>query len=57
MTDQRAVDRFNEAVAEARAEGTVFTGGENLTDGDLARGFYVEPTVVGNLPARASALP
>ncbi len=50
VTDQRAVDRFNEAVAEARAEGTVYTGGENPTDGDLARGFYVEPTVVGNLP-------
>jgi 1-pyrroline-5-carboxylate dehydrogenase len=28
----------------------VFTGGEHLTDGDLARGFYVEPTVVGGLP-------
>src|SRR6187397_2398958 len=24
--------------------------GEHLTEGDLARGFYVEPTVVGNLP-------
>ena len=50
VTDQRAVDRFNQAVAEARADGTVYTGGENPTDGDLARGFYVEPTVVGNLP-------
>ena len=39
------------AVAEARRDGTVFTGGEHLTDGDLDRGFYVEPTVVGNLPA------
>ena len=38
------------AVAEARRDGTVFTGGERLTDGDLSRGFYVEPTVVG-LPA------
>ncbi len=50
VTDQRAVDRYKEAVAEARAEGTVYTGGENPTDGDMARGFYVEPTVVGNLP-------
>ena len=33
------------------ATGTVFIGGERLTDGDLARGFYVEPTVVGGLPA------
>jgi 1-pyrroline-5-carboxylate dehydrogenase len=50
VTDQRAVDRFAQAVAEVRRDGTVFTGGEVLTDGDLARGFYVEPTVVGNLP-------
>jgi len=50
VTDQRAVDRFNQAVAEARAEGTVYTGGENPTDGDFARGFYLEPTIVGNLP-------
>ena len=50
IIDQRAVDRHQAAVAEARRDGTVFTGGEHLTDGDLARGFYVEPTVVGNLP-------
>jgi 1-pyrroline-5-carboxylate dehydrogenase len=51
VTDQRAVDRFEGAVAEARRDGTVFTGGERLSDGELARGFYVEPTVVGGLPA------
>jgi 1-pyrroline-5-carboxylate dehydrogenase len=51
IIDQRAVDRHQAAVAEARRDGTVFTGGEHLSDGDLARGFYVEPTVVGGLPA------
>ncbi|CAN5487690.1 L-glutamate gamma-semialdehyde dehydrogenase [soil metagenome] len=51
IVDQRAVDRHQAAVAEARRDGTVFTGGEHLTDGELARGFYVEPTVVGGLPA------
>ena len=50
VIDQRAVARHQVAVGEARRDGTVFTGGEHLTDGDLARGFYVEPTVVGNLP-------
>ena len=50
IIDQRAVDRHQKAVAEARSDGAVFTGGEHLTDGELARGFYVEPTVVGNLP-------
>ncbi len=51
VIDQHAVDRHQQAVAEARRDGTVFTGGERLTDGALARGFYVEPTIVGNLPA------
>ncbi len=50
VIDAKAVGRHQTAVAEARRDGTVFTGGEHLTDGDLARGFYVEPTVVG-LPA------
>jgi 1-pyrroline-5-carboxylate dehydrogenase len=51
IIDQRAVDRHQQAVAEARRDGQVFIGGEPLTDGDLARGFFVEPTVVGGLPA------
>ena len=51
IIDQRAVDRHQAAVSEARQDGTVFTGGEHLTDGDLGRGFYVEPTVVGGLPS------
>ena len=50
VIDKAAVDRHKQAVAEARRDGTVFTGGERLTDGALGRGFYVEPTVVG-LPA------
>ncbi|MEA2519591.1 MAG: 1-pyrroline-5-carboxylate dehydrogenase [Chloroflexota bacterium] len=50
VIDQRAVDRHQAAVAEARRDGRVFTGGETLTDRGLDRGFYVEPTVVGDLP-------
>ena len=51
IIDQKAVDRHQQAVAEARRDGTVYIGGEHLSDGDLARGFFVEPTVVGGLPA------
>ena len=47
VIDERAVNRHQQAVAEARRDGSVFTGGERLKDGDLARGWYVEPTVVG----------
>jgi 1-pyrroline-5-carboxylate dehydrogenase len=50
VIDERAVTRHQFAVSEARRDGTVFTGGERLTDGAMGRGFYVEPTVVG-LPA------
>ena len=51
VIDSRAAERHQTAVADARRDGTVFIGGERLSDGDLARGFYVEPTVVGGLPA------
>jgi 1-pyrroline-5-carboxylate dehydrogenase len=50
VVDERAVSKYATAVAEARRDGTVFTGGGHRTDGPLARGHYVEPTVVGNLP-------
>jgi 1-pyrroline-5-carboxylate dehydrogenase len=51
IIDERAVERHQQAVGEARRDGQVLIGGERLSDGDLARGFYVEPTVVGGLPA------
>jgi 1-pyrroline-5-carboxylate dehydrogenase len=51
IIDQKAVDRHQAAVSEARRDGVVYTGGEHLTDSALERGFYVEPTVVGGLPA------
>ena len=51
IIDQRAVDRHQQAVSEARRDGRVLIGGERLSDGDKARGYYVEPTVVGGLPA------
>jgi 1-pyrroline-5-carboxylate dehydrogenase len=51
IIDAKAVERHQQAVAEARRDGKVYIGGEHLTDGTLERGFYVEPTVVGDLPA------
>ncbi len=47
VIDDQAVKRFREAVTEtASSGGTVLYGGNVLSDGDLARGYYVEPTVV-----------
>jgi 1-pyrroline-5-carboxylate dehydrogenase len=51
IVDQRAVDRHQQAVSEARRDGRVFVGGERLSDKGMDRGYYVEPTVVGGLPA------
>lgn len=51
VVDQKAVDRHQAAVAEARRDGRVLVGGERLTDHGMDRGHYVEPTVVGALPA------
>ncbi len=50
VIDERAVQRFEAAVASA-AGGTVRAGGQRLTNGDFARGYYVAPTVIDGLPA------
>ncbi len=47
VIDEAAVARFVEAVDETEASGgTVLAGGHVLDEGDLARGHFVEPTVV-----------
>ena len=47
VIDRQAVERFHEAVAEVKnSGGQILAGGEVIDDGDLARGNYVEPTVV-----------
>jgi 1-pyrroline-5-carboxylate dehydrogenase len=51
IIDERAVERYLAAVAAARRDGRVLVGGERLSDGDLARGTFVEPTIVGHLSA------
>jgi len=49
VIDDEAVERFKEAVKEARKEGRVLAGGEVLSD-EEPRGNYVAPTVVAELP-------
>jgi 1-pyrroline-5-carboxylate dehydrogenase len=46
VINQRAVERFERAVAQARTEGTVLLGGERLKGGVLDRGYFVAPTLV-----------
>ncbi len=46
VVDEKALERFEAAVADARHTGEVLTGGERLTEGRLAAGNFVAPTVV-----------
>ena len=51
VINQRALDTFTKAVADARADGgTTEVGGEVLSDAGTERGFYPTPTVVTGLP-------
>ena len=45
VINDRAVARYDQAVAQAQREGNLLTGGRRLTEGALARGLYVAPTV------------
>jgi 1-pyrroline-5-carboxylate dehydrogenase len=50
VINQRAVDRYQQAVREARQDGQVLVGGERVTEEGLDRGFFVAPTVAADLP-------
>jgi 1-pyrroline-5-carboxylate dehydrogenase len=45
VINERAVERFERAVAQARKEGSVLHGGARLTGGGFDRGHFVAPTI------------
>ena len=45
VINEASVKRYEEAVASAKKSGRVLIGGRTLTEGALAKGHYVEPTV------------
>ena len=51
VIDQRAVDRYTQATAEARRDGRILIGGERVTEDGLDSGFFVAPTVAADLPS------
>jgi 1-pyrroline-5-carboxylate dehydrogenase len=53
VINERAVARYETAVAQATREGTMLTGGRRLTEGALARGHYVAPAVA-RLPSEST---
>jgi 1-pyrroline-5-carboxylate dehydrogenase len=46
IINEPAMETYEEASEEARKNGTIVTGGQRITEGDFARGLFVEPTVV-----------
>ncbi|MGZ4114205.1 MAG: aldehyde dehydrogenase family protein [Actinomycetota bacterium] len=45
VIDESAVATYERAAEEAKKNGTIFTGGERLTDGEYANGTFVQPTI------------
>jgi 1-pyrroline-5-carboxylate dehydrogenase len=45
-----ARQNYDEYVEFAQRDGAKVTGGKHVEDGDLKRGYYVEPTIVEGLP-------
>ncbi len=50
VINQRAVDRYEQAVRDARHDGRLLVGGERVSEDGLDTGFFVAPTVVADLP-------
>lgn len=50
VINRKAYDDYQQYVEVARADGTVLVGGNRLTDGDFANGYFVEPVIVEGLP-------
>lgn len=47
---QKAYDAYQAYMAKARKDGHVALGGNVLTEGELAKGYYVEPAIIEDLP-------
>ena len=50
VINQKAVERYEAAVADARRDGRIIVGGERVTEHGLDKGFFVAPTVAVDLP-------
>ncbi len=50
VIDKGAYEDYQKYVAQARQDGQVLFGGNTLTDGDYAKGYYVQPAIVTGLP-------
>ncbi|MCG3212045.1 MAG: 1-pyrroline-5-carboxylate dehydrogenase 1 [Anaerolineae bacterium] len=50
VVNKNAYQDYQRFMDKARADGTVLVGGNVLTEGDMAKGYFVEPAIVEGLP-------
>lgn len=50
VSHQEAYEKYKEFVKKAQADANILVGGQVLTAGEFAKGYYVEPTIVEGLP-------
>ncbi|NLN70683.1 MAG: aldehyde dehydrogenase family protein [Chloroflexi bacterium] len=50
VIDQASYDDFKTFTAELKAAGKIVAGGEVLSEGALAKGYFCQPTVVADVP-------
>src|SRR5688572_7642646 len=53
LINEHAVHTFQKAVRMGQKEGRIVLGGHRLAKGDYAHGYYVEPTIIDNLPRQS----
>jgi 1-pyrroline-5-carboxylate dehydrogenase len=51
VIDDAAIERFEKASKAAKQNGRIIAGGERLRSGHYAKGTFVQPTIVADLPA------
>lgn len=50
ISHKEGYDKYRQFVEKAQAGGQILVGGKVLTEGDYAKGYFVEPTIVEGLP-------
>jgi 1-pyrroline-5-carboxylate dehydrogenase len=50
LINKNAYENYRRYMEKARADGTVLVGGNVLTEGEFARGYFVQPAIVEGLP-------
>lgn len=50
VAHQEAYEKYQKFVEKARVDGQIVAGGRTLKEGELAKGYFVEPTIVEGLP-------